>query len=303
MRTPQRDGDNCPGPGVDLHVHSVYSDGRHTPQQLCQLADDAGLAHLALCDHDTLAGIEPMAGAVESLNLRRSQEGKAPLAFLPGLELSTGDRGTLHVLAYGADPKDACLQDFLQEAEARRQSRFQEMLAKLGALGVEIPSEELPTLSGPLGRAHIARALQRMGVVKTIQQAFGRYLGEGRAAYVPYAHISATEAVALLKRVRLAPVLAHPCRMGLETTAMLSLIEALQDKGLVGIEVYHPSATPKQTGMLEAFARRQGLLVTGGSDFHGDEGRREALGRWPGQWENREQDVRALYAYIQKVRT
>lgn len=281
---------------ADLHVHSVFSDGRHTPEQLCALARGAGLTHMALCDHDTLSGLTPMQEAVVALNESMAQAGEHPLTLLPGVELSTGDTGKIHILGYGVGTGQAGLKEVLAESEKRRLERFQATLERLGELGIQIPRELLPeSLEGPLGRAHVARILVKMGAVRSIGEAFGRYLAEGRPACVPYRHMTTPEAVGLLRQVGAVPVLAHPCRMNLSQPALFALVESFQEGGLQGLEVYHPSAPGEQIPALDAFARRRGLLVTGGSDFHGDQ-RADELGRLPGDWRNQREDVAALMA-------
>lgn len=280
---------------ADLHVHSAYSDGRCSPRELGELALRAGLTHLALCDHDTLSGLEPMAKALEELAQGIGGPGAVP-ALIPGVELSTGDTGQTHVLGYGVKPGNPRLEEALGESKIRRLERFESMLERLRELGIQVPRELLPSpAQGPLGRAHVARALVDMGQVRTLNEAFDRYLGPGRPAYAPYRRMAAREAVALLRRAGAVPVLAHPCRIPLPQPALFALVESLREAGLQGLEVYHPSAEREQTAALEAYARRQGLLVTGGSDFHGDQGHGE-LGKLPQGWQSQEQDVRALLA-------
>lgn len=287
---------------ADLHLHSSCSDGVLDPAQLCEKAWAQGLTHLALCDHDTLAGLPPMARAVDELN-RRQGEKRGPMVLLPCVELSTGPQGRIHLLGYGVDSSCGMLADFLREARQRRKVRFQQMLTRLASLGVMIPSALLPqSKGGPLGRAHIARALQSMGVVHTVKQAFDRYLAEGKPAYVAYERPSAAEGMALLQQAGTVPVLAHPCRLGMEEPALLASIQAMRQDGLQGVEVYHPSASPRQIRMLEAFARKQQLLVTGGSDFHGDPGSGDAPGKLPPGWGMQKQDVEALLHCMDRVK-
>lgn len=277
---------------VDLHLHSLYSDGLYSPAALCERAAQAGLTHLALCDHDTLEGLAPMGLAVEAMNA----QGETPLTFFPGVEVSTGEGGRIHVLGYGADSESPLLTQWFEGARERRQKRFEQMLSKLTALGISVPRHLLPSPShhGPVGRAHLARALIQMGVVTTMAQAFDRYLAEGKPIYVPYDHLSAGEAVALLRKAGCVPVLAHPARLPLATAQRPALIQSLQDQGLLGIEVFHPSASRRDVNELYALAKRQGLLVTGGSDFHGDENTAVRVGTLPAGWTTLQEDVAAL---------
>lgn len=301
--------------GVDLHVHSTYSDGLLTPPQLCGMAARNGIRYIALCDHDTTAGLAPMREAVHALNASQptgahenEPEGTAaiaastpsvapmpstaPITFLPGVELSTGDGGTTHILGYGVHEESQPLQKALDAVLQQRRERFEAMLDRLAHLKIEIPPTLLKTSMHQVpGRAHIARALVQLHVVNTISQAFERYLGEGKMAYVAYRHMSSAEGIRLLRSAGAVPVLAHPCRLTAKGQARMMLMEALQNEGLMGIEVFHPSASRKDVRELEAFARRHGLLVTGGSDFHGDAGSRAAMGKMPPGWTHMLQDV------------
>lgn len=268
---------------VDLHVHSLYSDGLLSPAQLCEKARRLGVAYLALCDHDTVSG----------LPVFMEEAQKQGLTALAGLELSCGEEGTLHVLGYGVPRDDPRLTDELQSAARRREQRGEKMLSRLRQLGIDVPAELLPQ-GKATSRAHVARALIALKVVGTMSQAFDRYLAQGKPAYIPQEHLSAAQAVRLLTDVGAAPVLAHPMRTGLTLSQTAALLEELIPLGLCGMEVYHPSASRQNAALLDAMARRRGLLITGGSDFHGDPNTRVQLGSLPSGWTTREDDVRAL---------
>ena len=268
---------------VDLHVHSLYSDGLLSPAQLCEKARRLGVAYLALCDHDTVSGLPAFMEAAQTQGL----------TALAGLELSCGEEGTLHVLGYGAPQNDPRLTAELQSAAQRRKQRGEKMLLRLRQLGIDVPAELLPQ-GKAMSRAHVARALIALKVVGTMSQAFERYLAQGRPAYVPQEHLSAAQAVRLLSQVGAVPVLAHPLRTGLTLLQTAALVEELIPLGLCGMEVYHPSASRQNTRLLDAMARQRGLLVTGGSDFHGDPNTRVQLGSLPAGWSTREDDVQAL---------
>ena len=264
----------------DLHLHSVYSDGLRTPEELCALAVREGIQLIALSDHDTTAGLPPFEEAARACNLRQS----GVLTVVPAIELSTGAGGRVHVLGYGVTGELPELQGVLAVQRERRRKRGARMLEKLRALGVDLPPSPIP-----FGRAEVARALMAAGVVNTLTQAFDRYLGEGKPGYVPLEHLSTGEAIALLHRSGALPVLAHPARSGLTGPALESLLLEWRQRGLRGLEVYHLSASRTQRPELDALARRLGLLVTGGSDYHGDAGTHAALGRlpaWPRQGED-----------------
>ena len=280
----------------DLHTHSSFSDGLYAPGELCAMAVAAGVTHIALCDHDTLAGLAPMEQAVAAHNAAVADNPGAsgPLAFLPSVEISAGPGGKTHILGYGAKPEHAELASRLAAARERRRERFVEMLRLLAAMGIHVPPEQCPPLGGqlPAGRAHLARALVATGTVSTVDQAFTRFLAEGKPAYVPYDHINAVEAVALVRRAGCIPVLAHPFRLSLSQEALFALISALAGEGLMGLEVFHPSASRRNIRALAPFARRAGLLLTGGSDFHGDLHAQSRLGVFPSGWS--EEDIHAF---------
>ena len=293
---PRRDVELRP----DLHVHSTFSDGLYTPTALCAKARAAGVTHLSLCDHDTLDGICAMANAIAQSNADADQ---SPMAFLPGVEISTGEHGRIHILGYGTSLEKHAVQTLMKDSQAKRTNRFKEMLKKLAENGIELPQELLPPLDGSIspGRAHLARALIAMGTVNTVEQAFARFLGEGRLCYVPYRHMSATEAVSFLRNSHCIPVLAHPSRLSMSEEARFAFIRSLADAGLMGVEVFHPSASHRDIRGLEPFVRKAGLLVSGGSDFHGDAGAHAGLGDLSAKWTTASHDIHALYSALTDV--
>lgn len=264
---------------VDLHVHSRYSDGLLSPAALCALALQRRVETLALCDHDTTDGLAPMAQAAVACNRAGTR-----LTVFPAIELSTGNDGHTHVLGYGIDAGYEPLQTVIAALRAKRQIRGLQMLEALRGLGVDLPADALP------------------GVVHTVEEAFDRYLDEGRPAYVPLTHIAAADAVALLSAAGAVPVLAHPARLRLAPQALEALILSLMERGLRGVEVYHPSASRRDIRTLCGIAKRNGLLVTGGSDFHGDRGSRTELGETPGGWRSWKADTAALAAAMAERR-
>lgn len=262
----------------DLHVHSSFSDGLYAPEELAAQAARRGIRLLALCDHDTVAGLEPMKQAAAASVTPDGQR----LRFIPSTELSAG-QGNTHLLGYGLDAEYRPLLQLLEQMQKDRLERMAEMLKRLERLGVKLPEESRATLLGPnRGRAHLGRELVRQGAVKTLEEAFQRYLAQGKPVYAPRKLISAQEGVALLRRAGATPVLAHPMRLRMETPALYALILSLKEAGLAGVEAYHPSATKAEANALAAFARRNDLIVTGGSDYHGDANSRVRMGRFPG---------------------
>ena len=290
------DAPGCPFPlkGIDLHLHSTFSDGLKTPEQLCAMAVKAGVSHLSLCDHDTAAGVPAMQKAAK----------KAGLVCYAGAELSTGPGGRIHILCYGEGVMGEQAAAYLAQVEHERRYRAEHILQKLEEMGLTMDEEKRQALfeQPSVGRAHIARALIAMGAVNTMQQAFDRYLGEGRPAYVPRMQLSTTEAVRTLRDMHLLPVLAHPMRMQMDFPAMHAFIRALIKEGLMGMECFHPSANARAARVLKHMARQENLLVTGGSDYHGDKGSSAHIGRLPSGWNSREADIAAFENALTHIR-
>lgn len=278
----------CPLPvrGVDLHLHSIFSDGLKTPDELCALAVKAGVACAALCDHDTVSGLPAMRDACH----------RHGLEMTPGVEISTGQGGKMHVLCYGPNVESPAMKDFLNHVAQERTGRAASMMHLLSREGIVIPQDRREALlSHPtVGRAHIARELIALGVVSTMQQAFDRYLLPGRPAYVPRAQLSTAETVSMLHQMKVLPVLAHPIRSGVELPALHAFVRSLRECGLAGVEAFHPSANARAARAIESIARQEGLLVTGGSDYHGDPGSTVRIGRLPSGWTARQTDYNAL---------
>ncbi len=243
---------------VDMHVHSHFSDGTFTPEQIGVIARQVGLHAVALTDHDTIDGCHLMTKACA----------KHGLEFIPATELTSDCHGTeVHMLGYYIDVGNERLAAALARAQTARQNRVRQMIRRLNLLGIPLAAETvlgLANCSSP-GRPHIARALVQAGVCASYEEAFERFLGKNKPAWVPNQRMPAKEAIALVHAAGGFAVLAHPGLNEAES-AMPSLIEA----GLDGIECYHSIHSPAQTERFLRLAARHGLLVTGGSDCHGD---------------------------------
>lgn len=239
---------------LELHCHTTCSDGTLTPTELVQAAIAAGVKALAITDHDSIAGWE-----------EANRAAGTQIEIVPGLELSTvWQERSLHVLGFYPNPSK--LQAPLQERVAGRIRRAYQMAEKLAALGYPI---EVPQPKGNLapGRPHVAAALVKAGYVKTGQEAFERWLRDDGPAYVPYEKFSAIEGIQLLRQCGAVPVWAHPFlfRGGTVKQVLPELVNA----GLIGVEVYHPSHSVSEIRQLEELCNEYGLLMTGGSDYHG----------------------------------
>jgi predicted metal-dependent phosphoesterase TrpH len=242
----------------DLHLHSVRSDGSFTPRELVRKAINRGLTGIALTDHDSIDGLEE--GILEA--------GRLGLDFVPGIELST-DYGALeiHILGYHFDYRNQGLIRKLKAIVDTRAERARQMVRKLNEQGIPLDWEKVQaqTTSKFVGRNHIYRALEDAGLVRTIYpRPFDHYLGKNSPAYVPHREIDTMEAIELILKTGGVPVLAHPGRMGDD-----SMIPKLVEAGLQGLEVYYPVHTPEMVARYRGIAKKYGLVITGGSDFHG----------------------------------
>ena len=260
------DAPNAPrAGGVDLHAHTTASDGSLSPTELVQKAAGLGLAALAVTDHDTLGGLAEAQAAA----------GEVGLELLPGVELSVEDGGgRFHLLGYGFDPADAVLGEKLETLRAARADRNERMAVKMAELNLPVTMDDVRAEAGEeadvIARPHFAQALIKKGVVRSVQEAFDTYLASGRPLYLPKEVLTPRDAIALLHVAGGVAVMAHPGLIPLSGSALAARVESLaQADGLDGIEAYYSQHGPADTDRFLMLAQRHGLLVTGGSDFHG----------------------------------
>jgi predicted metal-dependent phosphoesterase TrpH len=243
---------------VDLHTHSAASDGLLRPAELVQAVRDAHLDVFSVTDHDTIDALAEVEDRARRVGLR----------LVPGVELSAFWRQRLevHILGYFVDPNNAALNAFLSDRRGARRTRLTAMLSRLRALGIVIEAQEVLALAneGNVGRPHLARVLVEHRIVANSDEAFERYLGEGKPAYVPRPDVSVADAIHLIHEAGGLASLAHP---GLHNRD--EAIPEMMAEGLDAIEVYHAKHGPGQVTHYRRLAKRRGLLVTGGSDFHG----------------------------------
>ena len=245
------------GRRVDLHAHTTFSDGTRSPEALVARAVEKHLAALGVTDHDT----------VEAIPRARAAAGSS-LELVPGIEISTAFEGAdLHVLGYYLNPDHGPLRERLEAFQTERRDRALAIVDRLRELGVPVDLDHVLQLAGPgvVGRPHVAEAMVRAGLVTDFDQAFERYLGTQAPAYVPRPAFSPGEAIALIHAADGVSVLAHPGPQMPD-----SVIERLHEAGLRGIEVWHPQHGGSTVRRYQALAQRLGMLVTGGSDFHGE---------------------------------
>lgn len=254
-------------PGFDLHTHTVHSDGTTTVAENVRAALDAGLEGLAVTDHDTTSPFEEAAAAADGTGLE----------VIPGVEFSAEhDGSSVHVLGYWVDPGDEPLQDEMDRLRNERERRAEAIVEKFVALGVPVTIARVRELAGeaPLARPHIARAVVETGAVESIQAVFDDYLADGGPAYVPKHAVDPVRAVELLVAAGAAVVCAHPGLYGArsqdEPGLPVDVVEAMAAAGMVGLEADHPDHTAENRALYRAVAQRLDLVVTAGSDFHGE---------------------------------
>lgn len=258
----------------DLHSHSTASDGSLSPSDVVRLAERRQLAGIALTDHDTTDGLADAAATAREF---------PELTFVPGVELSAvPPQGTLHVLGLGIDPAAPSLRTLIDELLAARNERNPRIIARLQELGIKISMDEVREAAiGPLpphlaaeemvlGRVHMAQVLLHKGYVKTIDEAFVRYLGDGAPAFVDKERLAPRTVADAIHGAGGLAIIAHPVQLGFENLAQAQrLIRLLVDQGMDGLEVYHSDHSDLLTRFFLDLARQFHLAVSGGSDFHG----------------------------------
>lgn len=240
---------------ADLHTHTYFSDGTFSPREVIALAKKEGLSCISITDHDSIDAYLSFPFQEEDVEL------------IPGIEL-TADLNNIevHILGYLVDYQELWFQKKLKEIRQERVSRLEEMCAKLSALGMPISSPEVLEFTGDaaVGRLHLARMMVKKGFVSSAQEAFNRFIGDGKSAYVSRFRLKPGEAIALIRKAGGVPVLAHPYSL-----ANQELIPGFVQDGLMGLEAVYPEHTNSQVKRYKELAQKYGLLVTGGSDCHG----------------------------------
>ena len=261
---------------IDLHTHSTCSDGTLSPTQLVRAAREAGVTHLALTDHDTVAGLAEA----------REEAGIQGIAFLGGLEISAEFQpGTMHILGYGFDEGSPSLLEKLAYVQQARRDRNPKIVSILNRLGLGVTMEEVADEAGGevVGRPHFAAVLLRKGYVKSTQEAFDRYLAKGQPAYMDKVRLSPEDSIAAIRTAGGVAVLAHPLQLKASgDEALEAVVSGLAKLGLQGMECYYRNHTQEDTARFLGLARRHDLVPTGGSDFHGSNRPRIRLGTGEG---------------------
>jgi len=281
---------------IDLHVHSTFSDGSYTPAELVDMAvADGGIKALALTDHDGLGGLPQFNEACQAKGL----------IGIPGVEISIEFQpGTLHVLGYFIDAGNLPFAAALEDLRDGRESRNQKILQKLNELGCALSWEEVAAFAGEdvVGRPHFAQAMIARGFVKTKEQAFDRYLAKGKPAYLDRTRLTAPDSIRLIHGAGGIAVLAHPATLKVSKVELHRIVAELAAEGLDGIEAWYSEHTQDQQKAFAKLAAEQGLILTGGSDFHGTTNPEVRLGRGFGNLEVPDELMEALYARAGRTR-
>jgi len=251
---------------IDLHMHTDYSDGLASPEELLALVRQSDITAFSVTDHDTLDGYR----AVKELLRNGTPE------LIPGVELSVRhEKADIHILAYLFDPDNAELNAALGEFQKRRNDRARLMVEKLNGFKLEITFAEVKEASGHgvIGRPHVAGVLFENDQVPTYQSAFDKYIGNGKPAYVPKENFTPSEAIKAIHAAGGLAILAHP-----QIDETYRYLEMLVGLGLDGIEAYHSAHTQQSIDRFKHLAERYRLAVSGGSDFHGRMERHGAIG-------------------------
>ena len=247
----------------DLHIHTTASDGKLKPSEVVEEALKIGLSVISITDHESVDGIE------EAINKARGR-----IEVVHGVEISVDIPGNeVHILGYFIDHRSEFLKRRLKELREGRERRAREMLARLRKLGIELSWERVLELAdgGSIGRPHVARAMKEMGYISSIEEAFTKYIGRNGPAYVEREKLSPEEAGEIIRRAGGIPFIAHPAE--LPDDVLKEIIERLKKGGELGMEVYYNGYPQDVVERLLFIAKREGLYISGGSDFHGfDEG-------------------------------
>ena len=248
---------------IDLHVHTTASDGQYSPSQIIEKALEKNISTIAITDHDTVAGLDEGAAAAKEHGI----------TFVPGVELNISyPTGEFHLLGLGFKQISPSLTEILENLVKNRELRNVQIIEKMREAGVDITLEEMKSdfPDTVLGRPHFAAELVKKKVVKTRQQAFDRYLAKGRPWYVARVGSNLDEAIVAIKESGGVPVIAHPMSLYLSWGKLPDALQNFYERGVAGLEAFHPGARVTECLRLEELAQKIGYFVTAGSDFHGE---------------------------------
>lgn len=248
---------------IDLHVHTTASDGQYSPTEIIEKAALKNISLMAITDHDTAAGIDEATKAAKKNNI----------TLIPGTELNISfPTGEFHLLGLGFTHISPSLQSIFNKLIQDRNNRNYQIIEKMKSAGIEISLEEIQTdfPNTIIGRPHFAAELQKKGIVKTRQQAFDQYLAKGRPMYVERTGANLDESIVAIKESGGVPVIAHPMSLYLSWGKLPDQLINFYERGVLGMEAFHPGARVTECLRLEELAKKIGFFVTAGSDFHGE---------------------------------
>ncbi len=271
---------------IDLHTHSTFSDGTLTPEEVIKLADEIKLAAVALTDHDTVSGLDDFMN-VSSCNVEK----------VPGVEISVQMKGyNFHMLGLFIDKSNGIIEEKLEILQKERANRNYKIIKKLNELGFKISIDELMEIAGEqLGRPHIATLLSKKGYCSSPKEAFEKYLKKGAPAYFDKFRYSPEEAINMIHDSKGIAIIAHPGLINISNEEKIELIKYLKSIGLDGIEVFYSDHTKEDEEFLYEIAIKENLLISGGSDFHGENKKGIELGSGRG-------NLKVDYKYLEKMK-
>ena len=269
---------------ADLHIHTTASDGIFPPEAIVAMAKESALDVIAVTDHDTTSGIDAAKKAAA----------KMQITFVPGVEISAGGDLEIHVLGYGINPEAPVLKELFSSMQKERIRRAHTMLQRLALLGYPLDTDAVfKNAQGSVGRPHIARAMVEKGYVSSVQEAFQRFLGSGKPAFVSREKLDTAHVIRILTQAGGIPVLAHPTLLHMPQEQLYPLLTCWKDAGLAGLEVYHPSQRSDFDSWLR-LAKRFDFLITGGSDYHAPDRPDGPMGGTADDWKTAAHDVQHL---------
>ncbi len=262
---------------IDLHTHTTASDGVLAPRQLIELAAETGLCAVAITDHDTVDGIAPA----------RRHARRIGMPFIPGIEISAeySATGTMHILGYFIDETTESFSEALAFLKRARRKRNPQILERLNHYGIDITMEDVLREAGSdqIGRPHFARAIVRKGFASSISEAFERFVKKGAPCYVNKERFTPQRAIELIRKAGGIPVIAHPKTLNIDFHRVLPrYLAELKEMGLMGLEAYYYNHSRSEEEYFLGLSRKLDILVTGGSDFHGDNKPKVVLGKGNG---------------------
>ena len=248
---------------IDLHAHTSASDGTYSPKELLKLAKSDGIEAIAITEHDTIEGLPEALEAGEKMGVE----------VIPGVEISIDYQpGSMHVLGLFLDIENEKLKEYITDLQTSRSSRNPRIIEKLNELGLSITMEEVEKISGggQVGRPHIAAALLKNGHVRTIQHAFDKYLKKGAVAYYERHRLTREKAVDMIHGAGGLVILAHPHTLGVNGISLDNLMAELKEVGFDGLELFYNSHSPSDEDKLMKIVDKNGFVISGGTDFHGE---------------------------------